>query len=131
MPAYICKLDGLYFEWSTIVDAPRTYGMTLEEFTAYYQDEYGHSAMVDFDDRMLRVEAIGTSSRLHRDIADLIAWNRAGVAEGVATRAEIVAMLKALPSPSPEPDKGAPLDYEVALSRYGQPSPEPAEEDGK
>jgi hypothetical protein len=40
MPTYICKFqDGekaYYLEWSTIVDAPITTGMSLQEFKQHY-----------------------------------------------------------------------------------------------
>ena len=62
----ILKLnDGkqdFYLEWSTHTDAPRTFGMSLEEFTIYYREEWGRYAMQrEFPERMERVEAKGTS----------------------------------------------------------------------
>lgn len=95
MPRYVCKLDGLYFEWSTIVDAPVTHGMTLDEFKAYYREEYGRSGLDALALRLERVEAVGTSSVIHRDIAEVIEHNRAGVGESCATRAEIIEGLRA------------------------------------
>lgn len=95
MPRYVCKLDGLYFEWSTVVDAPVTCGMTLTEFEAYYRDEYGYSGAPRLAERLVRVAEKGTSSHLHRDIGELIQNNRAGCNETCATRQEIVAMLRA------------------------------------
>ncbi len=83
MPRYICKLqDGdkaYYLEWSTVVDAPVTFGMSLEEFRAYYQEEYGRQAMEhEFDERMERVEKTGTSCRLDESLDDTIEFNVAG-----------------------------------------------------
>lgn len=103
MPRIICKLDGLYFEWSTIVDAPLTYGMTLDEFTNYYRGTYGTEGLATLPERLTRVEAKGCSSLLHTSIDDLIAWNRAGEDEAVATRAELIAMLRPAPAPKEKP----------------------------
>ncbi len=94
MPRYICKLDGLYFEWSTVVDAPVTHGMTLDEFTAYYKQEYGRSGAPQLAERLVRVEEKGTSSHIHRSVDELIRNNRAGDDETCASREEIVAMLR-------------------------------------
>lgn len=49
MPRYIIKIKDKYFEWSTIVDAPVTNGMSLTEFRSYYQSEYGEDAMKNLD----------------------------------------------------------------------------------
>ena len=73
---YIIKLStprgDRYLEWSTIVDAPVTYGMPLDEFTAYYRDQYGAEGMRALPERMARVEAKGTSDRISRDVADTV-----------------------------------------------------------
>jgi hypothetical protein len=97
MPRYICKLDDLYFEWSTIVDAPITYGMTLEEFAEHYRSEYGESGMRDFSERMERVEQKGTSSHSDASVDELISWNRAGDGEQFLSKAELIEFLKQRP----------------------------------
>jgi len=83
MPKYICKLDGMYFDWSTVVDAPVTYGMTLAEFKRYYRERYGSHDMDADDDagfkaRMKRVEAKGTSTHCYDSVEELVKFNRAG-----------------------------------------------------
>ncbi len=78
MPRYILKLDKWYFEWSTIPDAPITYGMTLEEFKTYYQNEYGLSGMDALPARLERVEESGTSAIPRQTADQLITFNRAG-----------------------------------------------------
>lgn len=85
MPRYIIKLVdsktkiSYYLEWSTIVDAPVTYGMSLLEFKKYYQKEYGNSGMVYLDDRLKRVEKNGTSGLYPFDsLRGLIRNNFAG-----------------------------------------------------
>ncbi len=84
MARYIVKLqkgsEARYLEWSTMVDAPVTYGLTLEEFTEYYELHYGIDALASLPSRMARVEAHGTSS-LSDTLDDLMVLNRAGEKE--------------------------------------------------
>jgi hypothetical protein len=54
--------DRRLLEWSTIVDAPVTYGMDEAEFTTYYRSEYGNDGMREFPSRMARVREKGTSA---------------------------------------------------------------------
>ncbi len=79
-----------YLEWSTVVDAPITYGMSLEEFKAYYKEEYGRSSMDELEKQLERVEEIGTSSRIHDSVDDLIAFNRAGDNESQISKEELI-----------------------------------------
>lgn len=88
MPRYIIKMerDGeeRYLEWSTIVDAPVTYGMGYDEFLEYYRDEYGAHSMdglLGEHGRMRRVRAHGTSARMDESVHQTIAHNRAGDGE--------------------------------------------------
>jgi len=81
MGRFICKLEGKYFEYSTIVDAPITRPMTLERFSAYYRDEYGASGSQDFAERLARADAKGTSSHLADSFEEVILLNRAGDGE--------------------------------------------------
>lgn len=89
MARFIVKIDGKYLEWSTVVDAPVTYGMTREEFEAYYRFNYGESWMEHLPERMARVEANGTSSFNCTSIEDVIAGNRAGDGEQELTLEQI------------------------------------------
>lgn len=93
MPRSICKLDGMYFEWSTIVDAPVTYGLSLKEFKTYYRKEYGREGMRNLDARLKRVEIHGTSA-LEGDVDDVIAINRAGPGETQIDRPALIKFLK-------------------------------------
>ena len=67
MPRIICKVqDGdtpYYFEWSTIVDAPVTYGMSLDDFKAYCRSKYGVAAMHNLPKIMHRVERKGVETQ--------------------------------------------------------------------
>jgi hypothetical protein len=91
---YIVRLnDGeraYYMEWSTIVDAPVTYGMTREDFETYYRDEYGRSGAKDMPERMARVDAKGTSAHHDSSAWDTIWLNRAGKEETRLTLEQIV-----------------------------------------
>jgi len=62
----------VYFEWSTIVDGPVTYGMTLEEFKAYYKDEYGRHGMESLPDQLIKVDLHGHNSRFYKTVEDLL-----------------------------------------------------------
>lgn len=90
MGRFIVKLEDYYLEWSTIVDAPVTFGMSLEQFKEYYQGEYGRSSMVDLERRLERAEKFGTSSLNDSRTDELIAGNRAGPNETSLTVEEIV-----------------------------------------
>jgi hypothetical protein len=82
MPRYICKFtnedQAWYLEWSTVVDAPVTYGMSLDEFKEYYKNEYGRQGLGELETRLERVEVKGTSSLMYDSLDDLISYNKAG-----------------------------------------------------
>jgi hypothetical protein len=86
----IVKLGDHYLEWSSISDSPATYGMTLEEFKAYYLAEYGREGMRELPARLARVEAKGTSSFDAQNADDTIWLNRAGPDEAILHREEII-----------------------------------------
>lgn len=90
MPKYIAKINGLYCEWSTIVDAPTTYLLTLDQFREHYRTEYGESGMRQLDERLARVDLQGTSSQLGHTPGDLVASNHAGDGGECLTLAELV-----------------------------------------
>jgi len=77
----IVKLEDRYIIWSTIVDAPITFGMTLEELTEYVRDESGRRGIEELKSRLERVELRGTSSMLDRSAVDTVWLNRAGAGE--------------------------------------------------
>lgn len=82
--------DSWYLEWSTIVDAPITYGMSKEEFFEYYKDEYGRQGLSDLDKRMKRVEEKGTSALTYSSVDTLISCNRAGLKESCLSKEQII-----------------------------------------
>ena len=71
-----------YFEWSTICDAPLTFGMTLEELHDYVRERYGPPGLEELPKRLERVERSGTSALPGPLSAeDLLKGNRAGAGE--------------------------------------------------
>lgn len=94
MPRYICKIasndQSWYLEWSTVVDAPVTFGMSLDEFKEYYQDEYGRSGMYELDKRLERVEAKGTSAHIYDSVDEVISCNRAGQKGSSLSKQQII-----------------------------------------
>ena len=90
MPRFVCQYNGVWFEWTTVADAPATFGMTKEEFIEYYADEYGRrDTGSTMEERMARAEAKGTSSMMDSSLEDLISSNRAGYRENYLTLPEI------------------------------------------
>lgn len=85
MGTYILKINDektnidYYLEWSTVVDGPISYGMSLEEFKKYYKEEYGNAGMKILEERMERVNKNGCSGRYPDDkLEDFFKFNRAG-----------------------------------------------------
>lgn len=94
MPDYIVKIDlpegPRYLLWSSIVDAPVTFGMSLDEFREFYQAENGRSSMLGLEDRLVRVENRGTSAHHYASGRELMKHNRAGKDETCMTYEQIV-----------------------------------------
>ena len=67
-----------YLEWSSIVDAPTTYGLSLKEFKAYWKDEYGRNGMKGLPALLKRVETYMTSERTMATLDYYFRNNRAG-----------------------------------------------------
>lgn len=89
MPRYIVKLKDLYFEYSTIVDAPVSYGLSLDEFKEYYAWEHGQDGMIGLQRRLDRVEKFGSSSAFGESAEEVLEGNRAGPNETELTIDEI------------------------------------------
>lgn len=94
MSRFIVKLnDGhrdFYLEWSSVVDAPVTYGLSLDEFKSYYREEYGNSSMAEFERRLDRVNLRGTSCFTADSAEQLVKYNRAGKGETCLTLEQII-----------------------------------------
>lgn len=85
----IIKIEGEYFVWSSVVDAPITYGMTKEELKTFIKDEEGNQGLENLDLRLARVDAKGTSSMIHNSLEEQISFNRAGEDEKCLTLDQI------------------------------------------
>jgi hypothetical protein len=80
-----------YLEWSTVVDAPVTYGLSLGDFREYYRHEYGLSGMREFDERIARVQKAGHSAIWDENYLETILRNnRAGDREKTLTKEQII-----------------------------------------
>ena len=89
MSRCIIKINDKYFEWSTIVDAPVTYGMDKSELKTYIKNEYGNEGLRKLPQRLKRVEKRGASWVDGHDLDYTIAFNRAGENESELTKQEI------------------------------------------
>jgi len=50
-----------YMDWSPVVDAPLTYGMSFIQFVRYYKEQYGKRGEKNLRHRLARVRLYGTS----------------------------------------------------------------------
>ncbi len=76
-------------EWSTVVDAPVTEGMSLYNFRNYHGDRYGVTG--EFEERIERVKQTGCSAFPNvYTLDELIRSNRAGPKESCLTYDELI-----------------------------------------
>jgi len=96
MPRFLLRLDDdLFVEWSTVVDAPVTYGMTLNEVKGWLEAD-GTRAEVDKPAALERLLTTGTS---HIDVDQFgpdsaIVCNRAGPGEKHLSKSELIAYVR-------------------------------------
>ena len=88
MGRYIIKIDDLYFEWSTIVDAPVTWGMTENELVEHIRFRYGQEGIDELPKRLSRVQQNGTSA-YGLTLDELIVGNRSGDNETPLSKEEL------------------------------------------
>lgn len=120
MPSYIVKLDRKYLVWSTISDAPETYGMTLDDFREYYREKYGSDGMQRLPERLARVDAKGTSA-IDDDCANDTIWlNRAGPKE---TKLHVDEIVEFYVRRGEEPTEEALAAFREGLPRCGPKCP--------
>jgi hypothetical protein len=74
----VIKLRDRYLVWSTIVDAPTTFGMTLDELYEYARIEEGASGVRRLTANMERIERTGTTFRTGASLQFALAGNHAG-----------------------------------------------------
>lgn len=75
--------------WSTIVDAPVSEPMTLDEFKADYAAQFGSDGMRTLPERLARVEVTGCSSRDGSTFESMVAGNRFGPNETELTLEQV------------------------------------------
>jgi hypothetical protein len=85
----LIKIKDLYFEWSTIVDAPVTWGMTEEELREWTKENLGAEGLRELPERIERVGRKGTSYQGPYNLEDVISGNRAGPQETELSMDEI------------------------------------------
>lgn len=74
----LIKIKDLYFEWSTVVDAPVTYGMTLEELKTYVKEKRGTEGLAELPSELENIERQGTSCYTNYTLKELLHHNAAG-----------------------------------------------------
>lgn len=95
MPRFTIKIKDRYFHWSTIVDAPITDGKTIDEFRAWYKEEYGCSGYNEkLFNRMIDAlekypAANGNGNPIASTMDEAIRCNRAGKDESYLTSEQI------------------------------------------
>ena len=77
------KIKDKYFHWSTVVDAPITDGMNLEDFRNWYKNEYSSYYNEKLFDKMIDTltkypAANGNGNPIANTIDEAISFNHAG-----------------------------------------------------
>jgi len=99
MPRFTIKIKDKYFHWSTIVDAPITDGMNLEDFRKWYKYEYSSDYNEKLFDKMIDTltkypAANGNGNPIADTIDEAIRCNRAGKNESYLTAEQIYEQYK-------------------------------------
>lgn len=83
--------DGLFLEWSSVVDAPVTFGMTEAELRKHIAEHYGTEGLRVADSRIERAKRVGTSYLDNNEsFDDLVSFNRAGPNETQLTKEQLI-----------------------------------------
>lgn len=90
MGSCIVKLGGKYLEWSTMVDAPVTRGLTRKELREHIRWRYGEEGLRRLPARLKLVESRGTSMTRHTCVEDTVRFNRAGKNEQCLTVEQLI-----------------------------------------
>lgn len=84
----IIKINDLYFEWSTVVDAPVTYGMSLDQLRAYVKEETGRQGLEQLERDLSGIDKTGSQYH-YTSLKEVISSNRAGPKERKLTKQQI------------------------------------------
>lgn len=93
MPRIVAKFatpaGDRYLVWSTIVEAPITFGMELDDLVDWISEQMGKDYAEQFvETRIPRIERTGTSTG--EAVTELIRLNRAGLGETRLTLEQII-----------------------------------------
>lgn len=97
MPRFICKFThpqsmiDMYFDWSTVVDAPVTAPLTRQEYIDSNAAEY--NCVDELMVRLDRADKKGTSSMIDDSFDSVIQGNRAGEKESHLSKDKLIAYL--------------------------------------
>lgn len=109
MGRFLVHHDGVFLEWSTVVDAPVTVGMTAEELEDHIRAQYGSEGVSGLPARIARTVANGTSCiSPPYSFDDLVDYNRAGPEETQLNREQLVRIYF---TEKREPDRNQPEDW--------------------
>jgi hypothetical protein len=90
MPKFVVKLKDKYLEWSTVVAAPVTRGMTREQMARYLMQRETELAERSVEEVLKRADEYGTSRfPWEEGIRAALVCNRAGDGEVEITQDEI------------------------------------------
>lgn len=84
----LVKIKDKFFEWSTIVDAPISWGMSLDELTEHIKRTQGEEGLAVLAGRLERIAKTGTSFYDYT-LEELLSFNRAGLNEVSISENEI------------------------------------------
>lgn len=96
MPRCIARVDydgkAYYMLYSTVVEAPVTYGMELPEFLEFMKGEYGRRGWSDLQESLDRANEFGCSFDYPKGMSfdELILTNQAGDGSVKLSKEEII-----------------------------------------
>ena len=90
MAHFIIKLKQYYYIWSSVVDAPITDSLDLEQLTNWIKQQEGEEGLRKLPERLKRVEEKGTSAFNYSSVEELISYNRAGENETHLSMDELI-----------------------------------------
>lgn len=102
---HIVKLpNGNYLVWSSVADAPLSYGLPSDAFADFARDEYGHIFNgASLETKMALADRLGSSRPGYETLEELIAGNCAGIDGSSLTLDEIVEVYGGNSEPNPPP----------------------------
>lgn len=108
MPQYVVKIgEDRYLEWSTVVDAPISHGMSRDEMKQHLASQERVEedlALEQAERRLRRADETGTSSMDRTQTPEtMMAYNRAGPRETRLSVEELIQRYRQYPEDPPVP----------------------------